>query len=36
MGIQKKTIKPRKCDKCNLVIEVDAAGIKAHARECLG
>jgi len=36
MGIQSKTIKNRRCDKCSKEIKTDAVGIKKHAKECKG
>jgi formylmethanofuran dehydrogenase subunit E len=34
MGKEKKTIKDRKCSKCEQTFATDAEGIKNHARVC--
>lgn len=34
MGWAKKQVKPRRCQWCGTVLQVDADGIKKHAQQC--
>lgn len=35
MGIQAKTVKPRKCNVCQCMVDTTADGIKAHEAKCV-